>query len=396
MANEHIGRLHKIAIGRETTSGTAVAATDWIPKSGGKLIPAFDVKMDEAAYGVIDANREGHTVKEMTKVTINGEPRDKWFGHLLHAAFGQSWPCVKFGISGITGTFSEGETITESVSSATGVLRRNDQGAGTAALYIVPSTGTFTGAQVLTGGTSGATATGGAIISPATGRHHIFRRLNNNTHPTYTIYNNDPLEDFRAAYCILDSLNFECIVGDFAKFAAVFMGKAQASTSAQTPTYNAENSFLAKFATFKVASNHNSLDAASALAVKQAKFNCAKNAVDFTAFASTAPTSLHNQKFEWKGDFTLLYNETTERQYLVASTKRAIRITIANTDAAAVSGSTYPTLQLDFPVVTFHDFDVTDANDTLREQTLGFVAEYDITRALTAEAILINTRTTTY
>src|SRR3954471_3260454 len=100
MANEHIGRLHKIGIGKETTSGTAVAATDWIPKSSGKLIPKFDVKMDESAYGIIDGNREGQTTKEMVEVTVGGEPRSKWFGHFLIAALGSAYPCVRFPISG--------------------------------------------------------------------------------------------------------------------------------------------------------------------------------------------------------------------------------------------------------------------------------------------------------
>lgn len=396
MANEHIGRLHKIGLGAESAAGTAVAASVWIPKSAGKLIPSFDVKMDEAAYGVIDGNREGQTTKEMSTITISGEPRSTWFGHLMKAAFGAAYDCVKFPVSGITGTFSEGETITESTSSATGVLRRSDQTAGTPALYIDPASGTFTGGQTLTGGTSGATATGGTIISPATGKHHIFRRLNTNNHPSYTIYNNDPLEDFRAAYCLLDSLEFECVVGEFAKFTAKFMGKAQASTTSQTPTYTSEAPFLAKNANFYVAAAHDSLDAASALAVKSFKLTISKNVTDYTAFGSTSPTSIHNQRFDIKGDFTLLYNETTERQYLVSSTKKALRMVLINTGATAVSGSSYPTLQFDFPVVTFTSFDVTDANDTLREQSLGFTAEYDITRSLTCEGLMLNTQVTAY
>lgn len=352
--------------------------------------------MDEGGYGIIDGNREGQTVKEMSEVTIGGEPRSKWFGQILVAAFGAGYDCVKVPISSIVGTFSEGETVTESTSNATAVLRRNDQGAGTAVLYLDPASGTLTGGQTLTGGTSSATATGGTIISPSTGKYHVFRRLNSNNHPAFTIYNNDPLEDFRAVYCMLDSLEFECVVGEFAKFTAKFIGKAQASTTAQTPSYAAEDAFLAKFATFKIAANHNSLDAASALGIKRFKLTISKNVTDYTAFGSTNPTSIHNQKFEVKGDFTLLYNETTQRQYLVNSTKKALRLTIENTGATAISGSVYPAIQFDMPVVAFTSFDATDANDTLREQTLGFTAEYDITRALTLEALLVNQRTTAY
>ena len=130
--------------------------------------------------------------------------------------------------------------------------------------------------------------------------------------------------------------------------------------------------------------------------MKSFKITISKNVTDYTAFGSTSPTSLHNQRFDVKGDFTLLYNETTQRQYLANSTKRALRLALVNAGATAISGSSYPTIQLDMPVCTFTSFDVTDANDTLREQTLGFTAEFDPTRSLTLEALMLNTRLTTY
>ena len=49
---------------------------------------------------------------------------------------------------------------------------------------------------------------------------------------------------------MLDTLELEVVVGEFAKFTAKFMGKAQASTSSQTPSYTAEDPFLAKNANF--------------------------------------------------------------------------------------------------------------------------------------------------
>src|SRR3954467_8719134 len=122
MTGEHIARLQKIGLARETTSGTAVAVSAWIPKSKGLLVPKIEYEADQGAYGVIDKTREMTLVTNHCELTItDSEPRDVWIGHLLHAFFGQSWPCVRFPISSISGTFSEGETITESTSSATGV-----------------------------------------------------------------------------------------------------------------------------------------------------------------------------------------------------------------------------------------------------------------------------------
>ncbi len=137
-------------------------------------------------------------------------------------------------ISGsITGTYVEGETITESTSSATGTLRRLDAGGSSKVLYIEPVSGTFVGGgKTLTGGTSGATCTNGTIESPSAIRWHVFRRLNTNNHPAYTIYNNDPVTgDERAAYCMLDSLEIEAVSNDYVKFSAKFKGLKKASTT---------------------------------------------------------------------------------------------------------------------------------------------------------------------
>src|SRR5689334_8675355 len=114
MANEHIGRKQAIGLGKETTSGTGVSASIWIPKISGSFAPEFGVAKDEAAYGVIDGLREQQTVKTVTRVNFAAAIRDTFFGHLLMAAFGTAYACVKIPIPGsITGTFVEGETITE-------------------------------------------------------------------------------------------------------------------------------------------------------------------------------------------------------------------------------------------------------------------------------------------
>ena len=59
MANEHIARLQKIGLAKETTSGTAVAVSTWIPKSKGLAIPKTTYEYDQGAYGNVDKNREG-------------------------------------------------------------------------------------------------------------------------------------------------------------------------------------------------------------------------------------------------------------------------------------------------------------------------------------------------
>lgn len=397
MSNEHIGRKQALGFGKESTAGTAVAASFWVPKVSGSFAPQFEFARDESSYGTIDGLRDAQTVKSMTKVDLSAIVRDDWFGFFFLAAFGLAYPCVRFPIPGsITGTYVEGEVITEATSTATGTLRRLDAGGSSKVLYIEPLSGTFTGGQTLTGGTSGATATGGTIESPAALRHHVFRRKNDNAHPSFTIYGSDPVGDERATYCMLDTLELECVVGDFLKMSAGLMGKKLASTSTQTPSYTSGNAFLAKFASFKSASAFTGLDAASAVSVERFKLQISKNLTNYQAFGDTDVASFHNQRFDVKGDLTLIYNATTYRDYVANSTDQAMRLNLTNTDATTLGSATKPALQLDLPAVSFTEWGRTDENDGLVKQTLAFECQYDVTRAMQAEALLVNSRVTAY
>jgi hypothetical protein len=88
MANEHIGRLESIGIGKESTHGTAVAPSFWIPKVQGAMVPIAEKARDTGAYAVIDELRSTETVKKMTETSFSAIVRDDWFGLILLAAFG--------------------------------------------------------------------------------------------------------------------------------------------------------------------------------------------------------------------------------------------------------------------------------------------------------------------
>lgn len=390
----HIGRKQSIGLGKEGTSGTEVAVTDWIAKLSGAFTPKVETTNDEGAYGIIDKVKEVQTVKNWTEVQFSAIARDQFFGHILMALFGTTYKTIKVPITSISGTgFVEGETVTESTSSATGTIRRVDP----AHLYVERATGTWTGGQTVTGGTSSTTATGGTIIALSAGSNHVFRRLNTNNHPAYTLYGSDPNSDDRAAYCMLDTLEIELMAGDFMKFTATFRGKKLASTSSQTPTFTTQVPFLGKHASFKVASAFSGLDGASALGIESIKLTFPKNLTDIHEFGDTSPASFHNQDFgEVTGEITLKYDAVTQRDYVINSTKRAARLTITNSDATAISGSEKPSLQFDFPSLGFRDFSRTSENGGIVKQTLNFTAEFDVTRGLSVEAVLQNARLTAY
>ena len=398
MANEHIGRKVELGFAKEPSYGTTTAATQWLPKESGMVIPKNVVDTDSSSYGNIDEIKEAQTVMSTTEITFQAILRDVFLGLPLLSTFGTETPTLKFTTGAITGTFVEGETITEATSLATGVLIRSDAGQVVPTLYISVVTGTFVGAKVLTGGTSGATTTGTIIELPAAAcRWHVFRRANTNTHTSLSISVHDPVSDDRAVGCMMDQIDIEIVVGKFARVTCKMMGKKLTlSVGAQTPSYSTQNAFLAKYANVYVASIYNSLDAASPLAaLSKFKLTIKKNLEVVQGVGATDIAGIYNKQFTVEGSLELLYNVTTYRDYLATSTKQALRLKMANTDKT-IGAATNPLLQFDMPVVAFKDWSRPGDNNNISRQTLTFQAEYDAITGMTIQALLANNQTAAY
>lgn len=399
MSNEHIGRRQAIGIGRETVaSGTAVAATAWLPKVSGSFKPMFEKAKDDSAYGVIDEVYDSQTVKYMTEVELEGIVRDSWIGSLLYGAMG-NWTAVKcITITGASGgTPARGDSITSATGSYVGKIKKKITVGAVDYFFVSTTSGVLTdGATNLTNGTW----SGGTIGLKTAVKGHFFERLNSNTHPSFTIYGSDPVGDDRAAYCMVDSFEVEFKVGDYAKFNAKFKGKKLASTSAQNPVYTADNPFLAKHASVKFATDESGLNAATASTVQRFKLTINKNLVDVQAFGDTDIASIHNQQFSIAGDLEAIYNATTFRDYVANSNKKACRIAAVNNEVTAIlsdsANSIYPSLYIDMARISFEEWSRSNENNGLVNQTMGFSGEFDVSTAMTLEILLINKNATGY
>ena len=159
-------------------------------------------------------------------------------------------------------------------------------------------------------------ATSAATMVPTfdnTLRTHVFTRLNNNTHPSYTLHGSDPVGTFRAAYGMLDTLDLEVAVGDYLKMTSTWLAKKE-STTTGTPTFVTENEFLAAHANVYFADTMEGLDIATATAMERVKMTIQKNVEDYQAFGSVDVASIHNKQFSVVGDLTALFNATTLKE----------------------------------------------------------------------------------
>jgi hypothetical protein len=196
-----IGRKQSFGLGLETTPGTAVSATAWIPVESAKLKHDVPKIKDTTSRGIIDEVSDAHISKEMSELTMNGIARSQTLGYLLKMALGT---------------------------------------AGTATLVET------------------------AVYS------HAFTRANTNAHVSATVYCDNGVEDERAPYHLLDSLDLDIQNGEYVKFSSTTKGGKIASTTSSPSflTGTADEQFLASKATIKIASDISGLSGASAITLE--------------------------------------------------------------------------------------------------------------------------------
>jgi len=88
MARE-IGRLNQFGIGIETTKGTAVGATVWIPAEEASLQHRVENVKNESGYGVIEANADAHITQVSSEFSASGIVFSNTIGYMLLLALGQ-------------------------------------------------------------------------------------------------------------------------------------------------------------------------------------------------------------------------------------------------------------------------------------------------------------------
>jgi len=177
-------RTGYLALVQESSENTAVKPTVFVP------IMSQDIVTEYGATPAmpIAANRSRNLRPIITaiappsgSVKILVEP--KTIGYFLKGVYGAISTGRFFAISGVTGTFAVGETVTGGTSSATATVVAVS--AESDYLLVGAPTGTFTAAgETITGGTSSATATLGVNSSTVYG--HQFTAPQNSL-PTFTI-----------------------------------------------------------------------------------------------------------------------------------------------------------------------------------------------------------------
>lgn len=220
------------------------------------------------------------------------------------------------------------------------------------------------------GTVSSATAGGESVVY-----EHDFTVENDNSHDSFTVVVTDSIGTEGSPYSMLNSLTLSCEAQGLLMCEAEFVGQ-QLTSDAGTPSYSTDHIFKGSDGTLKLASAISGLSGANAIAFNKMSLTFEKNLVQHHGFGSITFDSNINTALRISGELELLYEATTYRDYVTDGTDQAMEISFQN--STTIGNAENPEILIQLAKASFEEFSVTEANDDIVIQTLGFKAQYDI------------------
>ena len=211
---------------------------------------------------------------------------------------------------------------------------------------------------------------------------HTFSLANTNQHTSLTFTIDEPNDDNDLTFelAMIESVTITIVPDDVVKATVNFMSKASVPGSVETweVSYSAENKFLGRHLTFKLATDTSGLAAASNISVKSLTLNFNKNLIRDDVCGTVSPKDILNQNFTIDGSVELTYEDRSYRSLMVDGSYRAVRIQLTNTDVT-IGAATNPSFKIDLSRVDFEAWEAMRPNDEIAMQSINFIANYDLT-----------------
>lgn len=263
-----IGRQQSVGIGRESTRGTIVAPTIWLPKTNFNVEDTVVKARVAGSYGNIYGGDDALVASINAKGDLEFEAQDNALALILYSVFG--------GLSSASfnSAYKHTLTIANSVQHQSLSLHMND-----------PI---------------------GAAASPT----------NTVAYPR----------------AMIDEFELSSRQGDLVMCRASFLAGGHKDWTRQSATFSAQNKFTSKHVSIKIAADTSGLAAASKINVQELTLTIKKNTILENSLGTVQPVDILNRKIEISGKIVLTYADRTYRDYMVNGTKKAMRIAIVNSD----------------------------------------------------------------
>lgn len=228
-----------------------------------------------------------------------------------------------------------------------------------------------------------------SAVKETTAYNHTCALLQSTQHPTLTIEAKNPNQQLKFANGAIDNLTIKADLGKFVEFEADVKAKLGVA-STNTPSYVADNTFLAKDVTVKFADTLAGLDAASAINVRKLEIKLAKGLESDDILGSVEPNDYLNKQFSITGKIEILYDATTYKNLALGGTQKSIRINIQDT-TVTIGATSNPTLKIDLAKVKLTEWAKSSDLNGIVKETLTFKALYSSSDAQMVAVVLTNT-----
>lgn len=219
---------------------------------------------------------------------------------------------------------------------------------------------------------------------------HTYALVETNQTQSLTIGVKDPSAgQLNYANAVIDKITISVNAAQIAKVTATFKAKWSATTT-HSVSYTQDYKLLARHAIFKQATNLAWLAWASAVSIRSFEITISKNVEEDMSLGTIAPDDFINKLFTVEWVFTLVFNDTTYKDFSLAGTQRAVRFELSDT-TTTIWISSNPWLRIDLPLVGLTEFSKNMGSGEVVLQTLNFKAVRSYADASGISVVLTNT-----
>lgn len=218
---------------------------------------------------------------------------------------------------------------------------------------------------------------------------HTATRNNTNT-PQYLTITDDRSVD-RQIYADVAVKELQLSVGtDLATMKATLTGNFPQTTTSGTKTTASGNVFNFANAQFAFSTTISGAQSATPLQPHDFKLNIKNNTEAVFAHSFNTPRSINHKQFEATADFTLYFENTTDRDAYYAQTKQAASLELTGN---GIGSGFNESVVFNFYKTSIQSFALDTGLDNFYAEKVQLTCEYDTLTGRTIDAVITNTKT---
>lgn len=217
---------------------------------------------------------------------------------------------------------------------------------------------------------------------------HDFTVKNDNEPLSMTLTYKDANQDMMITGAVVNTATINFVSDDYVKMDLTFIGKYPEATT-ETPACTSQTIFTGNHCSIKHADTVAGLTGATAVPFQTVSLEITKNAEAVFALGSGNPTKIVSKQVGTMGNFEIIMDSTTYRDYFEDNTAQAIEFKAENT-SVTIGTSTNPSFTFTLANANVESWEQSTGLDDLISETFGFKGNYLCTDNM-IDAQLINT-----